>query len=374
MKLMIASIFIVFTIVGLLSTNSTVFSSSGPEQNRDPLTFDDAPLREALELPDWFKLSFLDLNDSLNEAIDEDKAGLIIYFGRKDCPYCKYLLEGNWGDPAIVKYTQQHFNVIAIDVRGDRTVTDFNGQQWTEKTYSAHRKTNFTPSLLFYNAKGQLALKLPGYRPKYQFRASLEYVADAHYKRESFRSYLSRAESALNFGSEELNEIDLVLTAPDKLNRSTKTLSRQGRKPLLVFFEHPRCHACDVLHGDTLNQQAVLEQLKNLDVVQLNTENETPLINPAGQRTSPRQWAEDLGLTFAPALLFFDEQGNEILRVESVVKLNRLNKVLGYITTEAYKDYPTLQSWLIAKRTKNDLLLNKPVNISPVKIEGTDVK
>ncbi len=322
-------------------------ASTGDET--DALTgniqFDDLPLKEALELPDWFDLSFLDLNDSLQEAIDNGKRGLIIYFGRKDCPYCKYQLEGNWGDPAIVKYTQQYFNVIAIDVRGDRIVTDFNGRQWSEKEYATRRKTNFTPSLLFFNSSGQLALKLPGYRPKYQFRASLEYVADAHYNKESFREYLARAEAALSFGSEELNDIDIKLLPPYNLDRRY-TFQGMKRKPLLVLFEHPRCHACDVLHGDTLNQPEVVEQLEALDIVQLDTTSNTPVITPAGKKTTASEWADDLSLTFAPALLFFDENGIEVFRVESVIRLYRLNNVLRYISGEEYNRFPTFQSWL----------------------------
>lgn len=323
-----------------------LFAWAQQEDLTGTLKFDDAPLRDALELPDWFDLSFLDLNDSLQEAIEQGKRGLIIYFGRKDCPYCKYQLEGNWGDPAIIKYTQQHFNVIAIDVRGDRTVTDFNGRTWTEKEYSTRRKTNFTPSLLFFNSNGQLALKLPGYRPKYQFRASLEYVADAHYNNETFRQYLARAEAALGFGSEELNEIDNKLSPPYNLARNQTSTGKIKRKPLMVLFEHPRCHACDVLHGDTLNDEEVLKQLNKLDIVQLNTQSSAPVITPAGKKTTASEWAETLNLTFAPALLFFDDSGREILRVESVIRLYRLNNVLRYVSGKEYDNHPTFQSWL----------------------------
>lgn len=335
-----------YVLFGLFLTSLSPASLAQQDNVADSLMFDDAPLRDELELPDWFNLSFLDLNDSLQEAINDGKRGLIIYFGRKDCPYCKYQLEGNWGDPAIVKYTQQHFNVIAIDVRGDRTVTDFNGRTWSEKEYSSRRKTNFTPSLLFFNSSGQLALKLPGYRPKYQFRASLEYVADAHYNRESFRQYLSRAEAALGFGSEELNELDVAMLPPFDLNRTQPAADNLKRKPLLVLFEHPRCHACDVLHGDTLNQPEVTQHLQSLDIVQLNSYSNAPVITPSGEKLTASQWADQLNLTFAPALIFFDANGREIFRVESVIRLYRLNNVLRYVTGEEYNNFPTFQSWL----------------------------
>ena len=333
----------------LLVNSQSLAAHTDPE---DALIFDDTPLKEDLHLPDWFTLSFLDLQDSLDDALKDGKKGIILYFGRKDCAYCQSLLEVNWGDPAIIKFTKEHFNVIAIDVRGDRTVTDFNGKTWSEKSFSSLKKTNFTPSLLFYNAKSQLALKLPGYRPKYQFRAALEYAADAHYLNESFRQYLTRAEAALSFGSEELNEHDSFLSPPYNLDRTTQSPDKNLRKPLVVFFEHPRCHACDVLHGDTLNKTGVTKQLIGLDVVQLNTLDNTPITTPSGKQTTSSQWAEDLNITFAPSLIFFDEAGNEILRVESVIRLYRLNNVLRYIIGKKYKQYPTFQAWLHEVRSK----------------------
>lgn len=334
--------FFLFSILALFCSSS--FADN--HNDNDALTFDDYPLAEELHLPDWFSLSFLDLNDSLDEAIKDGKKGIILYFGRKDCAYCKSLLEINWGDPAIIKFTQEHFNVIAIDVRGARTVTDFDGSSWNEKSFAAHKRTNFTPSLLFYNADKQLALKLPGYRPKYQFRAALEYVADAHYKRESFRHYLTRAESALSFGSNELNDNDAFSSPPYNLDRSHVSKRSKHRKPLLVFFEHPKCHACDILHGDTISLPEVTRQLGELDVFQLNTSLDTPVITPAGKKTTAKKWAKELNLTFAPSLIFFNEQGKEILRVESVIRIFRLNRVLRYIIGKEYLRFATFQEWM----------------------------
>ncbi|HED33379.1 MAG TPA: thioredoxin [Gammaproteobacteria bacterium] len=316
------------------------------------LQFDDSPLKEHLGLPDWFTLSFLNLEESLDEALQEGKKGLIIYFGREDCAYCKTLLEVNWGDPVIKKYTREHFNVIAIDVTGSRTVTDFNGKTWSERQYSSHHKTSFTPTLVFYIRGGQKALKLPGYRPKYQFRAALEYVADAHYNKEPFREYMARAEASMGFGSEELNEADFFTPPPHNLDRRVPLPDKAQRKPLAVFFEHPRCHACDILYGDTLNQPEVISQLQKIDVTRLNTYTDTPVITPDGKRTTARQWASELNLNFAPSVLFFDGNGQEVLRIESVIRLHRLNNVLRYITDKKYQHYPDFQSWLHEYRSQ----------------------
>ena len=155
------------------------------------IEFDDEPLSQDIILPDWFKLSFLELKNDIEELEGNKKQGLIVYFGQKDCPYCKTHLEKNWSDRGIVTYTQAHFDVVAIDVRGQRPVADTHGKVYrTEKEFSIAQKTNFTPTLLFYDRKGEEVLRLSGYHPPYQFRAALEFIADKHYLRENFRTYL----------------------------------------------------------------------------------------------------------------------------------------------------------------------------------------
>jgi len=314
----------------------------------DAISFDDKPLEEPLILPNWFKLSFLEIKEDINEAKKNNKKGLIIYFEQEYCPYCKAHLEKNWGQEDIVKYTQKNFDVIAINVKGQRPVLDIDGKTYTEKTFSALKKTNFTPSILFYNTKGQEVLRLRGYRPPYQFRAALEYVADKHYLKEQFRNYMARAESALNFGKDELNSDDLFNSPPYLLGRN----KIKAEQPLMVVFERKRCHACDVLHGGPLTRPEIETQLLKLEAIQIDVNSEQPLITPEGEKTTAKKWAEQLNINYTPTILFFDEAGKEIIRIESVVWFYRLRGVLNYVLTGAYKKYPTFQLWRHAKGMK----------------------
>lgn len=316
-------------------------TSQAQPESQDPTAFDDRPLTEAIELPDWFKPSFLDLRDSLNEATQSGKRGLIIYFHRHDCAYCEAQIKVNWGSQDIADYTRKYFDVISIDVRGQRPVTDFNGKTYTEKDYASRMQTDFTPSMLFYHADGKLALHLHGFRPPYQFRAALEYVADKHYLRESYADYLARAEAALSFGQEELNEHDAFSPPPYNFDRSRIP----GKSVLAIFFEHPRCHACDVLHAGPLSDVEINTYLNNMDVAQLDIHSDMPVVTPAGKKTTAREWARQLNMNFAPTLVFFDEHGKEIIRVDSVVRLYRLKNILTYVLSKGYQRYPTFQIW-----------------------------
>ncbi|HFD81602.1 MAG TPA: thioredoxin [Gammaproteobacteria bacterium] len=303
--------------------------------------FEDAPLPEAITHPAWFKLSFLDLGDDLAEAVAHGKQGLIVYLGQKYCAYCRKLLENDFGKADIRTYTRKHFDVVGIDIHGQREVTDLNGSIWTERSFAVKQKVNFTPTLIFYDASGREALRLTGYYPPYKFRAALEYVADGYYRTEDFRTYLARAGVPLKFEAGDLNEEDFFSPPPHALDRSRIP----GQRPLVVFFEQGDCHACDVLHSGPLRDADIRRRFLKMDATQLNMWSDTPVITPTGEHTTARKWADELGLFYAPTLIFFDERGHEILRVDSVVQFYRLKNVLDYILSGAYRRYPTFQQW-----------------------------
>lgn len=310
---------------------------AAPPDSETVYSFDDFPREELLVHPAWFKESFLYLPDDLEAAVEAGKEGLIVYFGQRRCAYCHKLMDVNFGLDDIVEYTRRHFDVVPIDIWGVAEVTDLDGKVLTERDFALKHETNFTPSLVFYDKEGREALRLRGYYPPYQFRAALEYVADGHYKRETFRDYLARGDNRMVFEAGDLNEEDFFVSAPYNMDRRFPS-----QRPLAVFFEQGECHACDVLHGEALREPAIYQLFEEFDNVQLNMWSDTPVITPKGERTTAREWAADLGLFYAPSIIFFDEKGDEILRVDSVVRFYRLRNVLNYISSKAYltESYP----------------------------------
>ncbi len=307
----------------------------------DVFGFNDAPLQEPLEHPHWFKQSFLDLPEDLHDAHESGKKGVIIYFGQRRCPYCQKLLEVNFGQKDIVDYTQRHFDVISVDIWGIDELTDMNGDTLTEREFALQKKSNFTPTLIFYTDGVEEILRLTGYHPPYTFKAALEYVAGGHFKSEPFKSYLDRGDNALTFSEGELNEEAFFSPPPHALDRS----QLPGEGPLAVFFERGNCHACDILHSQPLQREPIQALLKQFELAQLDTLSETPVITPGGTRTTAREWADQLELFYTPSIIFFDEKGEEIIRVDSVVQFYRLRNILNYIISKGYKTEPSYQRW-----------------------------
>jgi thioredoxin-related protein len=308
--------------------------------------FDDQPLVEPHAFPDWFKLSFLDLQEDLEDAAAAGKAGIAVYFGQRYCAYCRQFLEKDLGREDIRAYTLEHFDVIGIDIHGHRLVTDLSGEELEETRFAVREQTNFTPSLIFYNTDGREVLRLRGYYPPYRFRAALEYVADGHYRNEAFREYLARADVPLIFEPGELSEEPFFMPGPHMLDRSR----RPGERPLVVFFEQGNCHACDVLHTGPLNDPEIRMRIQQFETIQLSYWMNTPVVTPAGERTTAREWAAKLGLFYTPTLIIFDTDGSEIIRVDSVVQFYRLRNVLDYVLSGGYREYATFQRWRESRR------------------------
>jgi thioredoxin-related protein len=85
--------------------------------------------------------------------------------------------------------------------------------------------------------------------------------------------------------------------------------------------------------------------MTQLESIQLDMRSETPVITPDGGKTTAKKWADKLGIYYTPTIIFFDEHGKEIIRINSVVGFYRLNNVLHYILSKGYLDEPSFQLW-----------------------------
>ncbi len=289
--------------------------------------------------PPWFKESFLDIREDVAEAGESDKR-VILYFYQDGCPYCSKLLKDNFGNPDIAVKTQNAFDVIAINMWGDREVTDFKGISTTEKNFAESLRVQYTPTLLFLDDAGEVILRINGYFAPHKFRIALDYVAARQEKVLGFRDYYARAVQRRLAG--KLVEIAGVLPHPLRLADNLKTAYR----PLLVLFEQAACKPCDELHNDALKRPSVAAAMTNLDIAQVNMWSEEKVQTPDGRELEIRQWARELGVQYAPSLIFFDRKGQEVFRTEAYLKSFHLHGAMDYVVSGAYRAQPNFQRFL----------------------------
>ena len=286
----------------------------------------------AQEPPAWFTESLLDLREDVAEAAAQGKR-VMLYFGQDGCPYCKRLMEVNFRDAAIAAKTQQHFVALALNIWGDREVTWSDGVTSTEKQLAARLKVQFTPTLVFLDERGRVALRLNGYYPPQEFEAALDHAAG---KAPLERKPRPAAGAALNAQP-------FFLAPPHDLRRWP------GGKPLALLFEAPACERCDELHAGAFRQRAVREQLARFDVVRLSLSENHALVGLDGRNTTPAALARALDVGFVPTLVLFDARGQEVFRAEAYLRAFHLAGALDYVSSGAYAREPSFQRFLQSK-------------------------
>lgn len=290
-----------------------------------------------VDKPHWFKSSFLDLREDVAEAGEANKR-VLLYFYQDGCPYCEKLVNTNFAQRDIEEKTRQNFDVVAINMWGDASLTDLQGREVTEKQFSVGLKVQFTPTLLFLDEAGKVALRTNGYYPPHKFIAALDYVAEKREDELRFADYLAarnpqKASGRLHIGK-------AYIRPPYDLQR------RIGDKPLLVLFEQHECPACDEMHGEALRRIESIKLLKQFDVVLLDIWSKQPLTTPDGKKLSVKLWARELGIQYAPSMLFIDDKGSEVFRAEAYLRPFHTQSVLEYVASGSYKNQPEFQRYV----------------------------
>lgn len=304
--------------------------------------------------PSWFKDSFLEFADDVEEAAAEGKR-VIIFFHQDNCPYCNALVERNLSQKHIEEKMRANFDVVALNLRGDREVVSVGGESYTEKDFAQALNIQFTPTLLFLNQSGKLVLRLNGYIPPPEFELALDYVSRELEDEVDYRDYLSGRLSPDVRGT--LNAAAFFAAPPHDLETA-----RNGGKPLAVFFEQRPCPNCDALHSDALSDPDTAAIIGSFHAVQLDMWSDEALTTPAGLRSTAREWARELNVKYAPTIVLFSADGQEIIRSEAYFKRFHTQSVFDYVASGAYQKEPDFQRYL-TQRTDSIRAQGRDVDI-----------
>ncbi|MYB34021.1 MAG: thioredoxin fold domain-containing protein [Gammaproteobacteria bacterium] len=286
--------------------------------------------------PDWFKESFLDFEEDIAEAEAQGKR-LVLYFHQDGCPYCNVLVEDNFKNPNILSFMQDNFDLIAINMWGDREVVQVGGQLFTEKTLAAALNVDFTPTLLFFSEDREVVFRLDGYRPPDEFTHILNYVAGQKEREYSYPEYLAAVSES---------DSTTPLSQPGWPVLELFDLSQTGARPLAVLFEEPDCEACQLLHEKTFKDEGAAPILEQFNLVRYNRWSEDPVVRPDGTASTIRQWSQDLGIGFTPAIVLYGTGGQQVIVLDAMFKTFHVLGALEYVASGAYQHQPSFQRYL----------------------------
>ncbi|MBK1629850.1 thioredoxin [Thiohalocapsa halophila] len=288
--------------------------------------------------PDWFKESFLDIAEDVDEAADAGRH-VILFLEMNGCPYCFKMIEENFKGSDYSDWLRERFDVIALNVRGDREVAMDAETMLSEKALAEALGVRYTPTVIFLSQANEPVARVNGYRNVPEFKQVLDYVDAQAYQSQTLAEYLDaqKAETAAATGAYAFREHALIREATDVGDLS----AIDG--PLLLLFEDTACVACDALHDGHLKAPEVAEALAPYTVVRVDALSDAGLTGPDGQSTTGRQLAEALGIEYRPALVLMDGPTggkDEIARIESMLYRYHFVGLLEYVGLGKYRDFP----------------------------------
>jgi thioredoxin-related protein len=167
-----------------------------------PQIADDGMYAEA-----WLYDSHLDLRKDLAATRKAGKR-LVVLWEKKECGNCKPMHEVNLRIPRVVEKITKGFNVVRLDIWGDRKVTDLDGSVLAEKDLAEKNKITFTPTFQFLpesldkaagkSGKESEDFRIEGYFKPFHFYFLFHYVQTRGYESQpNFQRWLGTIGRAL---------------------------------------------------------------------------------------------------------------------------------------------------------------------------------
>jgi thioredoxin-related protein len=300
----------------------------------------------AYSLPAWFKPSLLHVKEDVEEARRQGRH-VMLFLHLDECPYCARMLEESFTRGENHDFMREHFDVIALNVRGAMEVAWIDGATYTERSLARRLKVFGTPTIVFLGLDGDMVLQLAGYRDPGALRHALEFVQGRHYRTQAFAAWL------------QTRDKPAVYALRDHPQFAAAKSFKSYRKPLAILFEDRQCAECARFHEKTLNHPDVLAEMKKFRFVRLDADSHERIVTPDGTATTPAQWASALGFTTRPALVLYDE-GREIFRFDGQLYHFHFKEALRYVSGGHYKRFRSISQYNAARRAE---LLRQGIDI-----------
>lgn len=285
------------------------------------------------DIPSWFKQSFLDISEDVEEAKEEDKH-LILFMTLDFCPYCTKMINDHFVVGAKnQKYIQDNFDVISINIKGSREITLNEDKTLTEREYARELKVQYTPTLLFMNQDNEVVVRVNGYRSKENFKLILDYVKNKEYEKITLTEYLEKVKNKTFYALKD-----------NPMYQNINDLSKIDG-PLAVVFEDGSCTQCDYMYNTTYKNKDVQKEMRKFTVVRLDAMSKEKIITPSGVATTPFDWAKEMILDYRPGIVLFNEN-EEIVRIDALLYSFHFKELFRYVGGKYYEQYPTFLNYL----------------------------
>ena len=139
------------------------------------------------------------------------------------------------------------------------------------------------------------------------------------------------------------------------------------KKGVMVLFTTEGCSYCDSFIRSSLGDAGIAKILQqNFVSIGLEIFDDAEMVDPTGISLPVKQYAYREGVQYAPSLLFYDTEGNSILRLTGYQTPERFKKILTYLQEDHYLTR-SLRDYLASDKTDSThtQMLSDPLFAEP---------
>jgi thioredoxin-related protein len=304
------------------------------------------------DIPSWFKSSFLEIAEDVNEANESGKH-VLLFFHLNGCPYCNKMINENFQKEPLMSKIKANFDSIELNIKGDREIVMSETHTTKERDLADYLKVKYTPTILFLDANNNTVLRLNGYRTPRALEQALDFVHNKAYLDTSFNKFKRQH---MQYGKYRF-------IANNQL-QDTNDFS-QLKQPVAILFEDEDCNECNALHRRMLNRPEIQELLGKYNFIRLDAKSSDNIVDFQGQQTIAKDWADSLAINYRPGLVLFDE-GKEVARIESMLYPFHFEHVLRFGLDKNYQKY---ENYLALMSVRQQELLARGIDVNVGKPE-----
>jgi len=129
--------------------------------------------------------------EELENARDENKKGILIFFEMDECPFCFRMKTTVLNQPEVIQYFKKHFLVFPVDIEGSVEVIDFQGKTTLERDFAFRQnRVRATPVFAFFDLNGKRVARFTGPTSSVEeFMWLGQFVVGEEYKNTNFIRY-----------------------------------------------------------------------------------------------------------------------------------------------------------------------------------------
>jgi thioredoxin-related protein len=156
-----------------------------------------------------------------------------------------------------------------------------------------------------------------------------------------------------------------------ELNDDLANARATGKQGLMVVYSTEGCSYCGLFIKKSLGNQEIAAMVrKHFGAVGLEIFDDTNIVGPQGQESTVKAFAKQEGVMFSPTVLFYDKEGNRVLRITGYQSPKRFKTTLQYVVGKHYQtqtiaEYTQRISKAKAKGVSTAPLRQDPLFIKP---------